>query len=71
MIDPITTLWRSVLLAGLKESDPAWLGSKDFQLVCTLAGLKAEWVLRCHLQHDDKSSDMAQKHKKPACAGVL
>jgi hypothetical protein len=44
------TLWRSVLLVGLQEAardrDWRWLGSDDFQLVCALAGVEAEAVLR-------------------------
>lgn len=45
-------LWRAVLLIGLHDAaagrDTAWLGSDDFAMVCDLAGLDPQTVLRCY-----------------------
>ena len=49
--DNAKQLWCGVLGNGLKEvvdghgeSDPAWLDSKDFEMVCQLAGMDADAV---------------------------
>jgi len=51
--NPDLALWRSVLVAGLSDAakgrdpdDMTWLGSDDFALVCNLAGLDPDGVLR-------------------------
>jgi hypothetical protein len=54
--NPDLALWRSVLVAGLSDAakgrdpkDAAWLRSADFRLVCHLAGLDPDGVLRGNL----------------------
>jgi len=55
MQNPDLALWRSVLVAGLSDAakgrdpkDVAWLRSDDFRLVCNLAGLDPDGVLRSY-----------------------
>ena len=48
-------MWRMVLALGLHDHasgrDEGWLGSKDFRLVCALAGVEAEAVLsKCDME---------------------
>ena len=42
-------LWRAVLAHGLSDAargdDLDWLGSRDFEIVCTFVGLDPEAVL--------------------------
>lgn len=55
MTDPNLHLWRAVLALGLNDAakgatpqDVAWIGSRDFRLVCYLAGVEADAVLRAY-----------------------
>lgn len=49
MTEPDARLWRAVLGAALHDAalgkDTGWIGSRDFRLVCDLAGLDPEAVL--------------------------
>ncbi|MFW5881456.1 MAG: hypothetical protein ACOCTP_02945 [Roseicyclus sp.] len=42
------TLWAEVLLAALRDAekgrDAGWIGTRDFRLVCTFAGLDPDAV---------------------------
>jgi hypothetical protein len=48
MNTPEARLWHAILAHALhdaaKGDDPGWIGSRDFRLVCTLAGLEPEAV---------------------------
>ena len=48
--NPDLHLWRAVLVAGLTDAakghDPGWIGSRDFVLVCHLAQVDPQAVLR-------------------------
>lgn len=55
MIDADLHLWRAVLVHGLEDAaraktprDAAWLGSRDFAVVCHLAQVEPEAVLRAY-----------------------
>ena len=43
-------LWRAVLVLGLHDAahgrDPGWIGSTDFHMVCALAQVEPDAVLR-------------------------
>jgi hypothetical protein len=45
---PEARLWHAILAHALhdaaKGDDPGWIGSRDFRLVCGLAGLEPEAV---------------------------
>ncbi|MCA1775124.1 MAG: hypothetical protein LC676_05810 [Loktanella sp.] len=47
-MDPATKLWQAVLEVALSDAqhrgDGAWIGTKDFRMVCTLAGFDPEAV---------------------------
>lgn len=44
-----TRLWHAILAHGLHDAacgrDVGWIGSRDFKIVCTLAGLDPEAVV--------------------------
>lgn len=46
--DPEARLWRAILAHALHDAatgkDAGWIGSSDFRMVCTLAGLDPEAV---------------------------
>lgn len=53
MVNPDLALWRAVLVAGLQDAakghdpkDVAWLRSDDFVVVCSLAAVEPNAVLR-------------------------
>lgn len=53
--NPELHLWREVLRMGLMDAarqtepkDSAWIGSHDFVLVCALAQVDPQAVLRCY-----------------------
>ena len=53
--NPDLHLWRAVLVAGLHDAakgatpqDAAWIGSTDFHMVCALAQVEPEAVLRAY-----------------------
>jgi len=52
MINSDLALWRSVVIYGLYDTakgiDPGWLGSADFRLVCNLAQVNPEAVIRAY-----------------------
>ena len=54
-VNPDLHLWRAVLVAGLHDAakgatpqDAAWIGSRDFHMVCALAQVEPEAVLRAY-----------------------
>ncbi len=46
--NPCRELWLRVLLYGVHDADagrdPGWIGSRDFHMVCALAGLDGDAV---------------------------
>ncbi|ATX66940.1 hypothetical protein [Roseinatronobacter bogoriensis] len=55
MVNPELHLWRAVLVAGLDDAakaktpaDAAWIRSRDFVLVCHLAQVDPQAVLRAY-----------------------
>ena len=52
MLNPEMHLWRAVLVAGLTDAargvDSAWIRSRDFVLVCHLAQVDPQAVLRSY-----------------------
>ena len=50
--NPELALWRAVLVAGLSDAargqDAGWIRSRDFAMVCYLAGLDPQAVLRAY-----------------------
>jgi hypothetical protein len=47
-MDPHTRLWLAVLELALSDDDPRWIGTRDFHMVCTLAGFDPDAVAHAY-----------------------